>query len=274
MYNNGIEEPSTPVRLMLNVPGKTFEEKKKNALFLTYFLSFAFIVFSIILMCVVPIKTKFSCTHRIDSFDCKVHSSTLLRTLDTVNLDNVTHAVVGTQDDTGLQIHQMQFVDMNGDRLQYRDYLEYSNSSIEKQVAEINKFLNKNKDFKYTSWGSLTPIAATFLFLICGLWVFSHMRNLLNNFVYENVGGNTYQAVLKGKDLGRIMPSEVKAVTSGMFGNAGEHRSSIDLGGPARRPVQKRAPGYNPQKLTDEQIANLQDDELTRIQQEFYDRNN
>ena len=275
MYNNGIEEPSAPVRLMLNVPGNTFEDKKKNALFLTYFLSVAFIVASIILMCIIPIRTQISCTHRVDSFDCQIKTSAVFRTLKVAKFDNVTHAVAGAQEaDDGRQVYRMQFLDVNNRKFTYRDYADNENSSVDKQVAEVNKLFYKNKDFKYSLWASLSVIFATLIFLVFGLWVSSYMRNLLNNYVYESIGGNTYQAVLKGKDLGKVMQSEVKAVTSGMFGNAGEHRSVIDLGGPVGRPVQRKSTFNKPQKLSDEQIANLQDDELTRIQQEFYDKDN
>ena len=266
MYNNGVAAPSSPVRLMLGVPGKTFEEKKKNALMLVNFLSFAFVVTSIILMLIVPIRTRFSCTHDIDSYDCQVRSSSILRTLDSANFEKVTHAIVGTQYSQDRQIYQIQFIDLNNNKLQYNTYLDDTNIPVHKQVADINKLFSRSKNFNYSLWGSMLVILSIFIFLFAGVGVFLKFHDLLNNYVYIESSPNQYEAILQGKGLGNMSPSSAV----GLMGHFGREQKQPVY----NIPLGPKAKHQGPRAEELEIAKGLQDDELTDIQKEFYDRNN
>ena len=273
--NNNFGVPSADIRIkMKHGNGGSFEEQKNKVKTTMYIISGAFLFFAVLMMLVMPVKTKMDCVYKTDAYDCSVHSKAMLRDLGATEYQNITHTSLETSRGKDGSMYQIQFVDINGQKISFSGHWTNAYGIIDRQVTALNKIFFKNKDFKYDFGTEKLWMAVIILFLIVPVLIYFNSDRLLNDYAYRQVGRNEYKAVLKGKGVGSIPQSEVISLTSGMFGHGKEQEKElVDLDEYAVKNAKARKP-KNPKQLSDEELANLQDDELTDMQKDFYDRNN
>lgn len=277
MYNNGNKEPSKMAQIMLKVPGGTFEDKIKFCMGFVYVVSAIFYVIAILMMFNTPLKTKIACAYKVDTYDCRVFSKSLLRDLNILELPDITQAVAGNiQTDPELKqsakgpMYQLQLVDINNNRIKYTDTWLGNYTDVEKQVVSLNKLFHRNRNFNYDFGMKVFVIISILIMLAIPTILISWFRNNFGNYVYEKI--SVYNPVLQNKSIGNMTNSSMGT----LMGHFGREKKQNVYNMPANSKEQNfKAKEYNgPSKADIEVAKNLQDDDMTDIQKDFYDRNN
>ena len=272
-----IKEPLIPVTMSFhNIPGKDLKEKQKFTMMFVYLLSFVFFIIALVLMFFAPVRRSVFCTYNTGKYNCQINSKSIMCDMGITNFNNITQAFVATsKGDKGETMYQMQFLDTNNNKLSYSNSWINVYSVVDKKVAAMNNMFSQNKNFNYDfglNMFIISLIIGAFVLPIFFIWFFN---NLCNNYIYEEVNPGKYKAILKGKGIGKFTDSEIMVLKKEIFGEVKEIKEGsgiIDLKAQALH--DKEFPNLEKPELSPEEIANLQDDELTDIQKEFYDRNN
>lgn len=265
--------------LFLNVPGRNFEEKRKFVMRFMYFVSAIMITTALVLTFVASIKDTMSCTYKVDAYDCQVHSKSVFRDLGVTDYPDITQAVIAsrrsssysssTHHRTTHTVYQAQFLDLKNNQLSYTSVWNSSYPSVNKEINAINRMFSKNEDFDYDFGFEIFLLVGIIMLIVIPVIITIGFSSVLNNYIYEEVSPNQYRPMLKVKGGGMAHASGL----SSMFGME-QKQPTYDIPKDLKQQGFKQRQYQGPNASEIEIARNLQDDELTDIQKDFYDGNN
>lgn len=282
-----IKEPLIPVTMSFhNIPGKDLKEKQKITMRFVYLLSLICFVIALVLMFFVPVRRSVSCTYNTGKYNCQMRSRSIMRNMGITNFNDITKAVLASKEvststdsrskrNSTQTMYQMQFLDTNNNKLSYSSSWISAYSVVDKEITVMNKMFSQNKNFDYDFGLNVITILLIIGAFVLPILFIRIFNSLCNDYIYEEINPGQYKAILKGKGIGNFTESEIMVLKREIFGEVKEIKEGsgiIDLKAQALH--DKEFPNLEKPELSPEEIANLQDDELTDIQKEFYDRNN
>ena len=216
----------------------------------------------------------------------------MLRTLEDIELPSIINAFIASKYVESKTHYQVRFQDSNKAEIAYSNTWTNIYGPLDKHVNALNKMFRQGENFHYdfgVSYFLILGLITTFMF---PLFLLRRCQKISNDYIFEEVARGKYQAVLEGKGLGRLRYEETHALVLKIIGEerlqkikkefakkmkdqgVSDKYKMRDNGDTIYNLSQKQYNGPEQRSAGEEIARNLQDDDLTDIQKEFYDKGN
>lgn len=95
-------------------------------------------------------RTMFCTYNGANNYNCQTNLQIFGFSLGTDNFSNITKATMASSRGSKGTTYQMQFVNQNGQNLQYTNTWTSMRSSVNKNITEVNRYFEAGKNFSYT----------------------------------------------------------------------------------------------------------------------------
>ena len=198
-------EPSMPINISVNMPGKSFNEKAKNAKILLYIMIPLFCIAGISTMVLGSMSRSIFCKYKGNAaYDCSIATKNILMGNSITNYSDIRAAVLASKRGSKSTVYQIKLVNGEGNQLSYTNTWQSPASSLTKIVEKLNGYFRSDADFSYDFAIDWVLILMGLPFIFIPFIILAVFKYYTNNYIFEKVRPGYYKAVLKAKGIGKM----------------------------------------------------------------------